>query len=89
MTNESNLQLDIIALTETWANGVYDDSTFHRNGFDLFRDDRCGTKGGGVMLYIASWLHPSKCSIKLNWIICNIIACTTEQQYVIICLSPS
>ena len=54
----SDLQPDIISVTETWANKNFNDALFQISGFKLFRSDRrSGSRGGGVCLYIKDSLQ--------------------------------
>src|SRR6218665_2109397 len=51
--------LNIIGITETWVSEEMTDAELHLEHFDLYRRDRIGRIGGGVMLYI----HESLISI--------------------------
>ena len=55
--------LDIIGITESWANSDDVPDFFEIKGFNLFRQDRFDKKGGGVMLYVRSDLN----CIELNF----------------------
>ena len=47
--------IDIIAITESWANEKIEDAEISFSGFTLFRQDRssCSNKkGGGVLLFL-------------------------------------
>ena len=60
MVNELNP--DIVGIVETWANDGIFDSELALQGFDMFRQDRQGSRhGGGVLLYVKSDLRPVKC----------------------------
>ena len=55
--DELNIMVDyikphIIGITESWANNDITDAELGREGFAMFRKDRMGRKGGGVLLYI-------------------------------------
>ena len=50
-----------VAITETWANKNIPDSIFAIDGYNLFRKDRIGNKGGGIMLFVNKSL---KCFIN-------------------------
>ena len=43
---------DFITITETWARPTLCDSVFSIVGYNLFRKDRVGKRGGGVMIYV-------------------------------------
>lgn len=54
-------KIDILGITESWANVNILDSELHFKDFTMFRKDRdVGDKlrGGGVLLYIRDWLNP-------------------------------
>jgi len=46
------LEPDIIGITETWLNDKVNGAEVVIEGYDLFRCDRLGMRGGGVLLYI-------------------------------------
>ena len=55
--NELNIMVEdtdphIIGITESWANKDILDSELGLNGYAMFRKDRIGRRGGGVILYI-------------------------------------
>ena len=55
--NELNIMVEdtdphIIGITESWANKDILDAELGLNGYAMFRKDRIGRKGGGVILYI-------------------------------------
>ena len=55
--NELNIIVDnikphIIGITESWANNDITDAELGREGYVMFRRDRMGKRGGGVLLYI-------------------------------------
>ena len=41
----------IIGITESWANNDITDAELGREGYAMFRKDRMGRRGGGVLLY--------------------------------------
>ena len=54
------MQVDVIALTETWLTPDVADTEIQLNDFKLFRADRSSNRmGGGVLLYCRSSLRPS------------------------------
>ena len=55
--NELNIMVDdiqphIIGITESWANNDITDAELGLEGYAMFRKDRMGRRGGGVLLYI-------------------------------------
>ena len=55
--NELNIMVDdikphIIGITESWANNEITDAELGLEGYVMFRKDRIGRRGGGVLLYI-------------------------------------
>ena len=54
--NELNIMLDdikphIIGITESWAHNDITDAELGLDGCEMFRKDRIGKKGGGLLLY--------------------------------------
>ena len=59
------LDLDIIGITESWADEMIANEELLLEGYELFRCDRpLGIKGGGVLLYIRGCLNASLCELK-------------------------
>ena len=55
--DELNMMVDdikphIIGITESWANDDITDAEMGLEGYAMFRKDRMGRRGGGVLLYI-------------------------------------
>ena len=55
--SELNIMVDdikphIIGITESWANNDITDAELGLEGYVMFRKDRIGKRGGGVLLYI-------------------------------------
>ena len=55
--NELNIMVDeikphIIGITESWAHNDIADAELGLEGYVMFRKDRMGRRGGGVLLYI-------------------------------------
>ena len=48
----SNLQPDLLCLTETWLTPEVNSNLVYINGFTLFRNDRIRRKGGGTAIYV-------------------------------------
>jgi len=42
---------DIVGIVETWANGEIWDAELSIDGFNMFRLDRVGNAGGGLLIY--------------------------------------
>ena len=61
--NESDIMVDeikphIIGITESWANNDIIDAELGLEGYVMFRKDRMGRRGGGVLLYIQRPANP-------------------------------
>ena len=55
--NELNIMIEdidphIISITEPWANTDITDAELGVTGYVMFRKDRIGRRGGGVILYV-------------------------------------
>ena len=55
--DELNIMVDdikphIIGITESWANNDITDAKLGLEGYAMFRKDRMGRRGGGVLIYI-------------------------------------
>lgn len=48
---------DLIGIAETWGNDSVDDAEIAVVGFNMFRLDRVGSKGGGLALYVRNNLE--------------------------------
>lgn len=76
--NKSN----ILVFTETWLNpDITDDEILpHTQSYNIYRKDRSGKRGGGVLLGIRKSLTPflvnSKSSLKIVWV--SVIINTTK-----------
>ena len=55
--------LDIICIAETWFK---EESCPNINGYNLFRNDRVGTTGGGVCIYVKSHLKSYNFDFDFN-----------------------
>ena len=60
--NELDIMVDeikphIIGITESWANNDITDAEFGLEGYVMFRKDRMGRRGGGVLLYTSRKLY--------------------------------
>ena len=49
---DSANKVDVLILTETFCNSKRPDSFYQVHGYDLFRKDRVGKQGGGIMIYV-------------------------------------
>ncbi len=49
---------DVISLTESWLHPDISDAELHLDDYILFRNDRLGHPGGGVLMYAAKYLNP-------------------------------
>ena len=47
----------IIGITESWANTDITDAELRLTGYVMFRRDRIGRRGGGVILYVKESIH--------------------------------
>ena len=68
--NELDIMVDeikphIIGITESWANNDITDAELGLEGYVMFRKDRMGKRGGGVLLYIKETI-PAYLLIKLS-----------------------
>ena len=56
---------DIVGITETWISTTTTDfeGEYDLLGYKMFKRDRIGKKGGGVLLYIKESLNPVDCEI--------------------------
>ncbi|BHF69028.1 hypothetical protein SprV_0301206900 [Sparganum proliferum] len=72
----SDLSPDIISLTETWLNQQVDNRELTIPGYQLFRRDRSGRQGGGVLTYVKHGLIVSDKTDKLS--------CTSEAVWLTI-----
>ncbi|BHF74856.1 hypothetical protein SprV_0501794400 [Sparganum proliferum] len=51
---------DVISITETWLSASVDDREVALSGYHLFRKDRSGRQGGGVLTYVKYGLFASE-----------------------------
>ena len=47
-----DIDLRISGITESWANTDITDAELDMSGYEMFRRDRIGRRGGGVILYV-------------------------------------
>ena len=67
--NELNIMVDeakphIIGITESWANNDITDAELGLDGYVMFRKDRIGRRGGGVLLYIKETIPAYEVQLK-------------------------
>ena len=60
--NELNIMVEdidphIIDITESWANTDTTDAELGLTGYVMFRRDRIGRRGGGVILYVKEYIQ--------------------------------
>ena len=49
----------LIGISETWATDFINDAEMNIDGYSIYRKDRKGSKGGGLILYISSRVRAS------------------------------
>ena len=54
----------IIGITESWANNDITDAELGLEGYVMFRKDRIGRRGGGVLLYIKETIPAYEVQLK-------------------------
>ena len=56
---------EIVGITESWISTDTTDfeGEFEISGYKVFKKDRIGKKGGGVLLYVREWLNPVDCEL--------------------------
>lgn len=54
---DSTNKVKVLVLTETFCNSKRPDFFYQISGYVLFRKDRVGKKGGGIMFYVNDKLH--------------------------------
>ena len=55
----------IIGITESWANIDITDAELGLTGYVMFRKDRIGRRGGGVILYVKEYEIKLEIAMKL------------------------
>ena len=55
----SCVNADVCIITESWLHEEIDDALLHMNDSVIFRSDRKGRRGGGVCIWVNSYLNPS------------------------------
>jgi len=59
-------EIDLIGITESWANDYVNDAELYIEGFNMFRKDRNKIKGGGLLLYVNARLKASLNTVLTN-----------------------
>ena len=84
----------IIGITELWANKDISDAEFELTGYVMFRRDRIGRRGGGVILYIKETIKAYKIKLereadcnKAVW--CNIVTGNSTLTIGLVYRSPN
>ena len=72
--NELDIMVDetkphIIGITESWANNDITDAELGLEGYVMFRKDRMGRIGGGVLLYIKETIPPYEVQFRRKQIV--------------------
>ena len=67
--NELNIMVDdiqphIIGIPESWAHNDITDAELGREGYVMFRKDRIGRRGGGVLLYVKETIPAYEIQLK-------------------------
>lgn len=60
---------DIIAITETWLDGDFQDFELPRHGYNVYRKDRCNRRGGGVLVAVRchlSCIHRTDLEVEVE-----------------------
>ena len=93
--NELNIMVDeikphIIGITESWANNDITDAELALEGYVMFRKDRIGRRGGGVLLYIKETIPAYEVQLKEEADCSEAIWCklvtghTTVESYIVV-----
>ena len=59
--------IDIIGIAESWSNSGIKDAEISMLGFTVFRKDRNGEGGGGILLYIRDYIEPQEVMMGRVW----------------------
>ena len=81
--NELDIMVDeikhhIIGITESWANNDITDAELGLEGYVMFRKDRMGRRGGGVLLYINETIPAYEVQLQEEAGILNGIHCRAQ-----------
>ena len=82
----------IIGITESWATPDISDAELGMTGYVLFRKDRIGRRGGGVILYIKESIQAYEIKLENEaecedavW--CNIVSANLTLTIGLVCRS--
>ena len=67
--NELNIMVEdidphIIGITESWANTDITDAELGLTGYVMFRRDRIGRRGGGIIIYVKESIQADEIKLK-------------------------
>ena len=68
--NELNIMVENIDITESWANTDITDAELGLTGYIMFRRDRIGRRGGGVILYVKESIQAYEIKLERE-AVCN------------------
>ena len=57
----------LIGITESWATTDISDAELGMTGYVMFRKDRIGRRGGGVILYIKESIQAYEIKFEKEW----------------------
>ena len=84
----------IICITESWATPDISDAELGMTGYVMFRKDRIGSRGGGVILYIKGFIQAYEIKSEKEaeceeavW--CNIVTGNSTLTVGLVCRSPN
>ena len=83
---ELNIMVDdikphIIGITESWANNDITNAELGLEGYVVFRKDRIGRRGGGVLLYIKDTIPASEVQLHEEAYCNDAIYCRIYNSY--------
>lgn len=78
---------DVVVITESWLNSdIEDHELLNNTSYTVYRRDRTGRRGGGVLVFVKQWLVSSRLSIESNHeILCLKIVLPTSTTILISC----
>ena len=76
--NELNIMVEdidphIIRITESWANTDMTDAELGLTGYVMFRRDRIGRRGGGVILYVKESIQAYEIKLEMEADCCKAV----------------
>ena len=69
----NQLKSQLIVIMETKIDGMYPNAQFQLNGYSIYRKDR-KKGGGGLMVFISSWLPSKKVTLSMTYKTLEVIA---------------